>query len=93
MIAGKLGLGKVPEFLWVFKLVGRFPWVSGRFCYPPGSMLKTAFQWLCFCREKPPCTAATIALIDWIWWSARQVAGPKTYEKHTASARAVQKIG
>ncbi len=50
-----LGRGKVPEFLWVFEVFGRFPSVSGRVSYPPGPILGSAFLWRCFCRQKPPC--------------------------------------
>ncbi len=37
-------------------LFGRFPWVSGRASYPPGSILGSVFLWLCFCRQKLPCS-------------------------------------
>ncbi len=51
-----LGRGRVPEFLLVFLVVGRFPWVSGRVSYSPGPISGSVLLWLCFCRQKPPCT-------------------------------------
>ncbi len=44
-----LGRGRVPDFLWVFVVFGRFPWVSGRVSYPLGLILESAFLWPCFC--------------------------------------------
>ncbi len=46
--------GRVLEFLWVFWVVGRFPWDSSRVSYPLGSIQGSLFLWLCFCRQKPP---------------------------------------
>ena len=39
---GKMS-GRVAEFLWVFGIVGRFPWDPGSVSYPPGPIV------LCFC--------------------------------------------
>ncbi len=63
-----IGRGKVPEFLWVFEVIGRFPRVSGRVSYMPGPILGSAFLWLCFCRQKPPCKWPTG---DWSTQSQR----------------------
>ena len=44
-----LGRGRVPEFLLVFVVFGRFPSVFGRVSYPPGPILESVFLWRCFC--------------------------------------------
>ena len=49
----------LPEFLWVFRFFGRFPLVFGLVSYPPGPILESAFLWLCFYRQKPPCTTSS----------------------------------
>ncbi len=41
--------GRVPEFLSVFEVLGRFLSVSGQVSYPLGPILKSAFLWRCFC--------------------------------------------
>ena len=46
---------KLPEFLSVFVVFGRCPWAPGRCSYSRGPIFESAFLWLCFCRQKPPC--------------------------------------
>ncbi len=50
-----LGRGSVPEFLSVFGVFGRFPWVSGRVSYPPGPILGSVLLLRFVCRQKSPC--------------------------------------
>ncbi len=40
-----LGRGRVPEFLWVFGVFGRFPEVSGRLSCPTRPILESVFLW------------------------------------------------
>ncbi len=45
------GPGRVPEFLWVLSVSGRFPWASGWLSQPPGPTSGSVFLWRPSCRQ------------------------------------------
>ncbi len=45
---------RVPEFLWVFAVLGRFLGLPA--CFPP--LLALGFLWRCSCRQRPSCKRA-----------------------------------
>ncbi len=47
--------GRVPEFLWGFAVLGRFPSAPGRLSRPPGCILRSVYLWRCVCRQNPSC--------------------------------------
>ncbi len=48
------GRDRVPELLWIFAVVGRFPWVPGRLSYLRGLFLGSVFLWRLFVDPNIP---------------------------------------
>ncbi len=62
-----LGRGRVPEFLWVFEVVGRVPLVSGRVSFPPGPILESVFLWRVSVDRNLPVAAQTGTQKSKVW--------------------------